>query len=73
MDNPANEIAGLLYVALATAVGGRDLLDDSNQILRNALESGSISRPHTRQAIAALIATTTSAEKCEPARRRSDA
>ena len=29
-----------------------------NQILREALESGSISRPDTRQAIMALVATT---------------
>jgi hypothetical protein len=52
------EMVGLLYVALATAAGGRELLADSNQILREALESGSISRPDTRQAIMALVATT---------------
>jgi len=57
MDN-TNEVVGLLYVALATAAGGRELLDDSNQILLDALKSGSISRPDTRQTITALIATT---------------
>jgi hypothetical protein len=52
------EIAALLYIALATAAGGRDLLEDSNQILRTAVQSGSISHPDTRQAIIALLATT---------------
>jgi hypothetical protein len=56
-----NEVVGLLYVALATAAGGRDLLDDSNNILRAAVEGGHISRPDTRQAIMALVATTSRA------------
>lgn len=56
-----NEVVSLLYVALATAAGGRDLLDDSNQILRTAVENGNISRPDTRQAIMALVATTSRA------------
>ena len=56
-----DEVVGLLYVALATAAGGRDLLDDSNKILRTAVETGRISRPDTRQAIMALVATTSRA------------
>ncbi len=56
-----NEIVGLLYVALATAAGGRELLDDSNNILRAAVESGHISRPDTRREIMALVATTSRA------------
>jgi hypothetical protein len=54
---------GHLYIALATAAGGRGLLDDSNRILRDALNSGAISRPETRKAISSLIVTTTSLEK----------
>ena len=53
-----NEIVGLLYVALATAAGGRDLLDKSNNILRAAVADGHISRPDTRKEIMALVATT---------------
>jgi hypothetical protein len=53
-----NEVVGLLYVALATAAGGRDLLDKSNNILRDAVESGHISRPATRKEIMAIVATT---------------
>ena len=56
------EVVGLLYVALATAAGGRDLLDNSNEILISALESGTISRPDTRLAIMALVATTSREE-----------
>jgi hypothetical protein len=62
MDN-TNEVCGLLYVALATAAGGRELLDDSNEILRKAMKLGTISRPDTRRAIAMLIATTSG--ECE--------
>ena len=62
MDS-TTEIIGHLYVALATAAGGRDLLDDSNRILTSALQSGAISRPETRKAISSLIVTTTSPEK----------
>lgn len=61
MDPSMKEVVGLLYVALATAAGGRDLLDDSNRILRTAVETGRISRPDTRQAIMALVATTSTA------------
>jgi hypothetical protein len=57
MDS-TSEIVTVLYVALATAAGGRELLDSSNDILRTAIESGSISRPDTRRAISALIAAT---------------
>jgi hypothetical protein len=60
MDS-TNEIISVLYVALATAAGGRELLDNSNDILRTAVETGAISRPDTRRAIAALIAATSQA------------
>ena len=38
MDS-TKEIVGLLYISLATAAGGRKLLDDSNKIVRKALVS----------------------------------
>jgi hypothetical protein len=55
--NSMQGIVGLLYVSLAIAAGGNDLLEDSNDILRTAIESGSIGAD-TRQAIMALVATT---------------
>jgi hypothetical protein len=56
--DPTSEMVTALYVALATAAGGRELLDNSNDILRAAMETGAISRPDTRRAISALIAAT---------------
>jgi hypothetical protein len=53
-----SEMISILYVALATAAGGRELLNNSNDILRTAIETGAISRPDTRRAISALIAAT---------------
>jgi hypothetical protein len=58
-----HEIVGLLYVALAIAAGGSDLLEDSNDILRTAIERGSLS-PDARQALKALIATTSKRKQC---------
>jgi hypothetical protein len=55
--NSMQEVVGLLYVSLAIAAGGNDLLEDSNDILRKAIESGSLS-PDARQALKALVATT---------------
>ena len=55
------EVVGLLYVALATAAGGRALLDDCNALLRDAVDSGAISRPNTRRAILSLVETTSRA------------
>jgi hypothetical protein len=59
--DPTSEIVSILYVALATAAGGRELLDSSNDILRTAVETGAVSRPDTRRAISALIAATSRA------------
>ncbi len=55
--NTMQDIAELLYVSLAIAAGGIDLLQDSNDILRAAVESDSIG-PDTRKAIMAFVATT---------------
>jgi len=49
------EVVGLLYVALASAAGGDELLHDSNQLLRDAVEAGAIANPETRDAIMALV------------------
>jgi hypothetical protein len=69
MDS-TSEMVTALYVALATAAGGRELLTHSNDILREAVETGAISRPDTRRAIAAPIAGTAraagAATKTEP-------
>ena len=48
------EVVGLLYVALASAAGGDELLHDSNRLLRDAVEAGAIANPETRNAIMAL-------------------
>jgi hypothetical protein len=53
-----NEVIAALYVALAHACGGRRVLNDANDILKTAVESGAISSPNTRRAISALIAAT---------------
>jgi hypothetical protein len=57
------EIVGLLYVSLAIAAGGNDLLEESNDILRIAIERGSVS-PDTRQALKALVAATSKKKQC---------
>jgi hypothetical protein len=61
--NSMQEVVGLLYVSLAIAAGGNDLLEDSNDILRTAIESGSLS-PDARQTIKALVATTSKQKRC---------
>ena len=61
--NSMHEVVGLLYVALAIAAGGSDLLEDSNDILRVAIERGSLS-PDARQALKALVATTSKQKPC---------
>jgi hypothetical protein len=57
-DAVARETMSLAYTALALAAGGRDLLEDSNAILRRALETGTIKRPGTRQEVLALVMAT---------------
>jgi hypothetical protein len=49
------EVVGLLYVALASAAGGDELLHDSNQLLRDAVEAGAIVNPETRSATMTLV------------------
>jgi hypothetical protein len=63
--NSMHEVVGLLYVSLAIAAGGNDLLEDSNDILRTVIERVSIS-PGARQALKALVATTSKKEAVQP-------
>ncbi|MGY2909698.1 hypothetical protein ACVWVY_008719 [Bradyrhizobium sp. URHC0002] len=55
--NSMQEVVGLLYVSLAIAAGGNDLLEDSNDILRVVIERESVS-PDARRILKALVATT---------------
>jgi hypothetical protein len=59
MDS-TNELSCILYIALSQAVGGRELLDSSNAILRSAIDTDRITRPDTRRAIKMLLALTES-------------
>jgi hypothetical protein len=67
--NGTLEIIGLLYVALAIAAGGSDLLEDSNDILRAAIDRGSLS-PDARQMLKALVATTSKQQSSRSPRSR---
>lgn len=58
MNDPANEVASALYIALGHAAGGRQLIDQANAILADAVASGAVYTPAARQAILALIAAT---------------
>lgn len=46
---------GAIYVALAEASGGDDVLDRANSILTNAVNTGAIDDPYARSAIIALV------------------
>jgi hypothetical protein len=52
-----HETLGLLYVALATAYGGGDMLDDANAILLSVIRNGLVSEP-VRASIFALVSST---------------
>ncbi len=49
---------GAIYVALAEAAGGDEVLDRANQILTDAVDSGAIDDPYARSAISALVRST---------------
>jgi hypothetical protein len=55
--NSMQEVVGLIYVSLAIAAGGNELLEDSNDILRVVIERNSVS-PDARRVLKALVATT---------------
>ena len=59
MDS-TKEIVGLLYISLATAAGGRKLLDDSNKIVRKALDADAVGNADARRTLQALLASTAS-------------
>lgn len=50
---------GAIYVALAEAAGGDEVLDRANVILTDAINTGAIDDPYARSAIAALVRNTT--------------
>ena len=56
--NETNEVASALYVALGHAAGGRQLIEQANAILADAVANGAVHSPAARQAILALIAAT---------------
>lgn len=49
------EVLGCVYVALAEAAGGDDVLRDANTILTDAVNAGLIVDPVTRSTIMALV------------------
>jgi hypothetical protein len=57
LRNELQETIGLLYVALATAYGGGDMLDDANAILLSVIRNGLVSEP-VRNAIFSLVSST---------------
>jgi hypothetical protein len=46
---------GAVYVALAEAAGGDEVLDRANGILADAVDTGAIDDPYARSAIRALV------------------
>jgi hypothetical protein len=56
-ESKLRETLGLLYVALATAYGGGDMLDDANAILLSVIRNGLVSEP-VRASIFALVSST---------------
>jgi hypothetical protein len=51
------ETLGLIYIALASAHGGADFLDDSNAILLSVIRNNLVSEP-VRNAIFSLVSST---------------
>jgi hypothetical protein len=51
------ETISLLYIALASAHGGADFLDDANAILLSVIRNGLVSEP-VRASIFALVSST---------------
>jgi hypothetical protein len=48
------EAIALTYVALAVAVGGRDLLQAANSIMRDAVDAGVVRSADTKQMISMM-------------------
>jgi hypothetical protein len=49
---------GAVYVALAEAAGGDEVLDRANDILTDAINTGAVDDPYARSALQALVRTT---------------
>jgi Asp-tRNA(Asn)/Glu-tRNA(Gln) amidotransferase B subunit len=63
LRNEFQETLQLLYVAMLTAFGGGDLLDESNAILLNTIKNGLITNRAVRDAIFQLVSSTTSPDR----------
>ena len=46
---------GAIYIALAEAAGGDEVLDRANDILTDAVNTGAIDDPYARSTITALV------------------
>jgi hypothetical protein len=46
---------GTIYLALAEAAGGDDVLEDANQIIIDALDSGAVDDIYARSALLTLV------------------
>jgi hypothetical protein len=49
------QMLGAIYVALAEAAGGDEVLRDANKILSDAVDAGAIDDLYARDAIRALV------------------
>jgi hypothetical protein len=49
---------GAVYVALAEAAGGDNVLQKANEILTDAVDTGAVDDPYARRAIKALVRST---------------
>ena len=55
------QMIGTIYLALAEAAGGDDVLEDANQITIDALDSGAVDDIYARSALLTLV------KSCTPA------
>jgi hypothetical protein len=46
---------GAIYIALAEAAGGDDVLERANNILTDAVDTGAVDDPYARSALSALV------------------
>jgi hypothetical protein len=49
------QMLGAVYVALAEAAGGDEVLDRANDILTDAVNTGVVDDPYARSALEALV------------------
>ena len=49
------QMIGTIYLALAEAAGGDDVLEDANQIIIDALDSGAVDDIYARSVLLTLV------------------